>query len=176
MITTLNQIRENNPSVSGWKILLNNLDKKKADDEPLSIIKILDSNGLDDALWCLQSVKDQDKTIRLYAVWCARQVQYLMTDPRSISALDISERFAYGLATRWELNSAWENARSVKGSDVGCASASRRVAAMVEWAAANAATWAAAGVAAGVAAWASRAAGGTAMSRSQETELRRICT
>ena len=47
----------------------------------------------------------------LFAVRCARRVQHLMTDPRSIAALDIAERHAKGEATRFELvdafNSAW---------------------------------------------------------------------
>ena len=59
-----------------------------ADEEPLQFLTILESNGLDDALWGLRSTP-QDS--RLFAVWCARQVQHLMTDPRSIEALDVAE-------------------------------------------------------------------------------------
>ena len=41
----------------GWmEKLLSNLGKTAADDEPLSLITILDSNGLDDAPWCLRAV------------------------------------------------------------------------------------------------------------------------
>ena len=47
-----------------------------------------------------------DKTLRLFAVWCARQVQHLMTDHRSIAALDVAERYANGEATREELDAA----------------------------------------------------------------------
>jgi len=86
---------------------LQTLGKTKADDEPISIVQILDSNGLDDALWCLRAIKGHDREIRHYAVWCARQVKHLMTDPRSINALDVAERFADGLATEEERAAAW---------------------------------------------------------------------
>lgn len=106
MKTTLNKIRSHEPCADGWAKLLRHLGKTKADDEPLSIVTILDSNGLDDALWCLRAVEGRDREIRLYAVWCARQVQRLMTDPRSIAALDVAERYANGAATDAELTAA----------------------------------------------------------------------
>jgi len=107
MKTTLNQIRANQPCADGWEKLLRSLNKTKADDDPVTITQIIDSNGLDDALWCLRAVKGRDKEIRLYAVWCARQVQHLMNDPRSLVALDVAERFANGKATEAELVAAW---------------------------------------------------------------------
>jgi hypothetical protein len=104
--TTLNAIREHDPCTDGWKKLLARLGKTKADDEPLSLLTILDSNGLDDALWCLRAMPKHDKHWRLYAVWCARQVQHLMTDARSVTALDVAERHAHGKATDAELAAA----------------------------------------------------------------------
>ena len=47
-----------------------------------------------------------DKELRLFAVWCARQVQHLMTDERSINALDVAERHANGCETDEELTAA----------------------------------------------------------------------
>ena len=106
MKTTLNQIRDCSPCADGWSKLLKHLGKTCADDEPLSIITILDSNGLEDALWCLRATEGYDKEIRLYAVWCARRVQYLLTDPRSLDALDVAEKYAHGLASDDELKAA----------------------------------------------------------------------
>ena len=106
MKTTLNAIRACGPCSEGWKKLLKNLGKTAADDDLLSLITIIDSNGLDDALWCLRAVSGYGKEIRLFAVWCARQVQHLMNDQRSIAALDIAERFANGDATKEELSAA----------------------------------------------------------------------
>jgi len=112
MNTTLNQIREKSPCTDGWEKLLKSLNKTEADDEPLSLITVLDSNGLDDAVWCLESVKGQDRQIILYSVWCARQVQHLMMDKRSLDALDVAERYANGLANKKELAAAMDAARA----------------------------------------------------------------
>ena len=139
MKTTLNKIREHKPCADGWKKLLTYLGKTEADDEPLSLITILDSNGLDDALWCLRAVDGHDKEIRLYAVWCARQVQDLMTDHRSLTALDVAERYAHGQATDAELAIA----RDAAGATALAAA----------WDAARDAAWAAAWDTAWAAAW-----------------------
>ena len=48
----------------------------------------------------------------LFAVRCARRVQYLMTDPRSVAALDVAERYANGQATYEELRTAVDAAIS----------------------------------------------------------------
>ena len=164
MKTTLNKIRAHSPCHSGWEKLLKNLGKTKADDEPLALTTILESNGRDDALWCLRAVDGHEREMRLFAVDCARSVQHLMTGKRSLDALDVAERYANGLATQTELAAAWAAARAAAGA---AAWAAERGAA---WAAAGAAVeaaWAAAGAAergaAGAAAWdAERGAAGAA--------------
>ena len=166
MKTTLNEIREHSPCEEGWKKLLKSLSKTKADDEPVSIVQVLDSNGLDDALWCLRAVKGYDREIRLYAVWCARQVEHLMTDERSKQALVVAERHANGEATDEELAAAraaaWDAARAAAWDDAWAAA----------WDAAWDAAWAAAWDAAWDAAWAAARAAARA---AQEKELRRLC-
>lgn len=175
MKTTLNKIREHSPCESGWKKLLTNLNKTKADDEPLSLITILDSNGLDDALWCLRAVKGHEKEIRLYVVWCARQVQHLMTDKRSLKALDVAESFANGAATAAELAAtrvaAGDAAEIARAAAWEATWAAAGVAARAAAEAAVAATWAAAWDSAEAAVWvAARAATRVA----QEKEFRRV--
>ena len=111
MYTTLKKIRSHHPCKEGWKKLLQHLGKPFEDSEPLTILTVLESNGLDDALWCLRAVDGCEKDVRLFAVWCARQVQHLMADPRSIAALEVAERFANGAATSDELATARDAAR-----------------------------------------------------------------
>ena len=77
-----------------------------------------------------------DRTLRLFSVWCARQVQHLMTDPRSVAALDAAERFANGEAAAEELAAARDAARAA-------ARAAARDAAWAAWDAAEAAAGAA---------------------------------
>ena len=159
--TTLNKIRARSPCSDGWAKLLRHLGKKQADDEPLALGTILDSNGLQDALWCLRTVDGHQREIRLYAVWCARRVQHLMSDPRSIAALDVAERHAYGQATDDELAAARAAARAA-ASD-----AAEDAAEDAAWDAARDAAWDAARDAAWDAARdAARAA--------QEAEFRRV--
>jgi len=148
MKTTLNKIRACGPCENGWKELLRNLGKTQADDEPLSISTILESNGIDDALWCLQAVDGYQREMRLFAVDCARSVQHLMTDPRSIAALDVAERHADGLATDGELAAARDAAWAAAWD------AARDPARDAAWDAARDAAWAAAWGAARDAAWA----------------------
>ena len=89
-----------------------------------------------------------DAQLRLFAVRCARRVQHLMTDPRSVAALDVAERYAKGEATDEELKASWAAA-----SDAGAAAWAAERAAWAAASDAGAAAWAAA-EAAGAAAWA----------------------
>jgi len=145
MKTTLKKIREHSPCETGWKKLLNNLGKKKADDEPVSIAFILESNGIDDALWCLRAVDGYQREMRLFVVDCARSAVHFTNDERSIAAIDVSERYADGLASEDELTAARDAARAA-ARDAAWAAASDAA-----WAAARDAAWAAAGAAAGAA-------------------------
>ena len=163
--TTLNRIRAHGPCADGWAKLLKHLGKTHADDDPLPFATILESNGLDDALWCCRAEPQYAQEWRLFTVWCVRQVQHLMTDPRSLAALDVAERHANGHATDAELAAAGAAARDAAWAAV--------------WAA-GAAAWAAAGAAARDAAWAAVwAAGdaaGAAARDAQTIEFLRVIT
>jgi hypothetical protein len=175
MITTLEKIRAHRPCREGWEKLLRHLVKTAADDEPLEIATVLDSNGLDDALWCLRAVEGRDREIRLYAVWAARRVQYLMTDPRSVAALDVAERYARGEASDAEL----EAARAAAAAATARAAAARAAAGWAAEAAWVAVAASAAAAAAEAAAWETRTAAyissRDAARAAQADELRRIC-
>ena len=115
MKTTLKQIRAAGPcglhltedgERTGYLKLKHYFGKGYGDDTPISIATVIDSNGLDDALWCLRAVKGHQREMRLFAVWCARQVEPLMGDERSKNVLTIAERHANGAATDAELDAA----------------------------------------------------------------------
>jgi hypothetical protein len=128
-------------------------------------------------LWILTAIDApaNDKAQRLFAIWCARRTpmhdgrttSVLLTDPRSIEALEVAERFAHGNATKEELAAAGDAARAAAWAAAGDAAgaAARAVAWAAAWAAAGdaawdaawAAAWAAAGDAAGAAARAAQA-------------------
>ncbi len=119
-------------------------------------------------LWITDKTgRPDDRTLRLFAVWCARNTPLadgrksgdLITDPRSLAALDVAERFANGRASRDELAAARAAARDAT-----------RAAAWDAWAAAGDASRDARNAA--VAAWAARAAAREAADKAQATQFR----
>ena len=120
---TLNRIRAHSPCESGWTKLLKHLGKTQADDRPLSLLTVLESNSLDDALWCLRAVNGHEKEIRRFACQCALDVIHLWNAP------PIVKRY---------LKTGNEKLRAAAGD--------------AAWAAAGAAAWAAARAAARAAA------------------------
>ena len=124
--------------------------------EPVTLEAILANNGLDDALWALRCVPEVDRDAYLFAVWCARQVQHLMTDPRSLNALDVAEAFANGNATEAERDAVGDAARVAAWDAVGAEARAaawvavgvtvRATARYTVGAAARAAAWVAVGV------------------------------
>lgn len=171
IMITLQQIRDNSPCANGWKKVLVAKGPDMSARFPLA--EIIETNGFDDTLWCLRCLPEYNNLWRKYAVWCARQVQHLMTDQCSLDALDVAWRHSEGLATDEELNAAWATAR-VAAWDAAWATA---------WVAAWDAAWAAARDAAWATAWAAArvavgvdagAAAGAAAGALQEDKLQQI--
>ena len=107
LTTTLNRIWACNPCDEGKERALKAAGKDAPDDEPITYQQIIEAVGLEDALWCCQAEPRYNREWRLFAVWCARRVQHLMIDERSINALDVAERHAHGKATDEELAAVW---------------------------------------------------------------------
>jgi len=107
MKTTLNKIKEKDPCAEGWAKLLKGLGKTQADDEPLLIAKIIETNDFDDAMWATQAVEGHDRELRLFACWCCDQIAHLITDDRSKNAVSVERKFANGEATEQERAAAW---------------------------------------------------------------------
>ncbi len=125
---TLNQIRAHQPCQDGWAKLLRHLGKTKADDEPFPLAVVLDSNGLDDTLWCLRCLPEHDRLWRHFSVDCAEEVAHLLTDERSREALRVARRFADGLATYQELGAARDAALAAARDAAWAADAARAAA------------------------------------------------
>lgn len=179
--TTLAAIRAAHPCEDGWRKLLGHLGKTAADDESLPLLTVLDSNGLDDALWVLSKAMPDDRLARHFGAWCAEQVLHLFEagrpdDLRPRQAISVArddgataeQRAAAEDAARAAARAAAEAAAEA------AARAARAAAEAAQEDAAWAAAWAAwtaawaAGTAAEAAAWAARAAARAA----QEKQLR----
>lgn len=124
--TTLNAIRQFNPCSGSWKKALHFLGKTGPDDEPLALLTILESNGLDDALWSLRVLDAKyDNAMRLFACFCAKYSLDIFEkgypeDKRPRMAIETAERYAMGHATKEEMSSAsadaWDAARGAAWS------------------------------------------------------------
>ena len=168
--TTLNEIRAKQPCRDGWEKLLADLGKTKADDEPLELITILNSNGLDDALWCLQ-VKSLDRLSRHFQAWCAEQVLHIFETerPNDMRVRDQIAMLRNDNATEQERDAARDAARYAAGA---AARDARDAARDAAWDAARAAARAAAWDAARYAAWAAARDARNAAWDAQEKQLR----
>ena len=118
MYTTLNDIRAFNPCKEGWKTLLKSLGKTEADDEPLPLLQILESNGLFDALWCIRAVDGFESEKQLLAVAFAREVEHMLQDSRLLNAINVAEKHAKSLATKMELKEAWYSAHAANTAGI----------------------------------------------------------
>lgn len=141
--TTLNEIKRHNPCESGWKKLTKNLGgiRKYGKDTPVTLLQILDSNGLNDALWALRACNDE-RFARLLACDYAEHILHIFEsrypdDKRPRRAIEVSRRCADGLATEDELNAARDAARAARDAAWAAEAAAR--AAWAAWAAARAA-------------------------------------
>ena len=161
-LLTLNAIRARSIDESAWNKLLAHLGKTKADDAPLSMLTVLDSNGLEGTLRCLRCINGRDGAIRLLACDFAQEVAHLNPDPRVQAAIDVARRYAVGNATVRELRAAYDAAYdAARAAAANAAEAAAHAAAYATadaaWAAAEAAALAAE-AAADHAAWDARAA------------------
>ena len=147
--TTLRKIRDAKPCQDGWKKLYKHLGEIKAYgfDIPITFQQIIESNGIDDALWCLRTVPEHELLWRHFAVDCAEHVKHLINDERSIRALDVARRYALGQSSNQEVETAKAAARAAARA------AAKAAAKAAAWDAARAAAWDAARAAAWAAAW-----------------------
>ena len=124
---------------------------------PITLLQILNINGLDDALWALRACPDSDTFARLLACDYAEHVLPIFEtqypdDDRPRKAIAVSRRHAHGEATDAELSAAW----AAWDAAWYAAEAAARDAARAAWhaaGAAGAAAWYAAEAAARDAAW-----------------------
>ena len=114
-ITTLNKIREHSPCEDGWIKLLKHLGKTKADDEPLDLLTILESNGLDDALWCLRTLP-KEHHLMMHSLACdfaERALRFVTpSETRPAAAIAAKRAWLRGEITDEQLDAARDAARA----------------------------------------------------------------
>ena len=126
--TTLNAIYAHRPcginsrGESGFSKLLKYLGKTEADDEPLPLTVVMDSNGFWDALWCVRAVDSPEhKHSAWLALSFAEDARHLMHDERSVAELDVTRRYLAGEAPIDELIAARIAADAAYAADAAAA-------------------------------------------------------
>jgi len=182
--TTLRKIRECTPCEPGWEKLLRFLNKTSADDEPLDLLTILESNGVSDCVWAFRCAENNKPVYRLIAADFAESVLHIyeeeyQNDDRPRKAIQAARDYANNVIDKEELTSAWAAAEAAAeaaalDAALDAALAAARAAALdaaraaaldAAWAAAEAAALDAAGAAALDAAWAAAGAAARAAAR-----------
>ena len=141
--TTLAAIRAASPCESGWKKLLAALGKTKADNEPLDLLTVLNSNGLDDALWVMSFAMPDARLARHFQAWCAEQVLHIFeaVRPDDRRVRDQIKMLRRDDATKAERDdardAAWASAEAARASTWVSTWAAAREAAEAAWASAR---------------------------------------
>lgn len=141
LTTTLALLRQYGACADGFRKLLGHVGLDYPRDAPINLLTVLDSNGLDDTLWCLYATEqNSDKLARLFAADCAEAVLYLFErerpgDMRPRQAIEAARAFARGEidgstraaaeAAAWAADeardAAWSAARDAAGDAAGAA-------------------------------------------------------
>ena len=134
--TTLRAIRKHNPCKDGWEKLLASLGKTKADDEPLAMTSIVESNGLDDALWCLRALGPEHHKliVSLLCDFAERSLKFVPEgELRPAECLRITRLWIDGKATTEEVQNVCVRADGY-AADAAAAARAARVAADASYA------------------------------------------
>lgn len=117
IFTTFKKLREHGMDSARYKRLAKELGGvlKYGQDTPITILQVLDVNGLDDALWALRacdmSKKDEKRVHFLSCDYAEHvlsffEVEYLSDDNRPRRALEVKRRWVRGKAIDRDLESA----------------------------------------------------------------------
>ena len=118
--TTLNEILQYDPcgqepdddgSLEGFLLLKQTLGPDYGDDTPITLIQILESNGVADAIWALRCGMDERFARHLACDFAEHGLPIYEAkypgDNRPCNVIDVSRRFADGNATEEELSATW---------------------------------------------------------------------
>ena len=130
LTTTLRKLRTARACTSRYTFLRDALGPKYGDNTPINLLRILATNGPDDALWALQATEQNcDVAARLMAAdFAARALpawkEYAPKDDRPAKAIKASRDFARGRITVEQLSAAESAAWSAAGYAAESAAAS----------------------------------------------------
>ena len=127
LTTTLNLLHKAKACTARYEVLLATLGANYPMDAEISLLTILETNGIDDALWALRATaEDCEKVARLMVADFAESAlanwtKYYPNDNRPALAVQAARDFANGLIVREDLAAARSAAESAAWSAAGSA-------------------------------------------------------
>lgn len=118
LYTTLNKLKEKGACADGYRMLIKSLGSDFDKDKEISIAHIIESNGIQDAIWSLRATTiDSKQLIQHFALWCAEQVleiyeKYHPEDKRVRNCIETTKKYIKGEASLSELREARIAARA----------------------------------------------------------------
>lgn len=109
IVATLDEIRHYKPCANSWRAMLRHKGKIRPDKEIFPVSDVLDACGQNEALWCIDMI-GYKPLVRHYVADCCERIAHLLTDPRSLNAIQAARRYASGQSDRTELSRAWNDA------------------------------------------------------------------
>jgi len=114
LTTTLRELREKNACEPGMETLIASLGHDYGNDTPITMIQILNSNGLDHTHWALENTGGDigEKILNLAACAYAERTLHLFEwnfpeDKSSRQAIETKRKWVAGEASDDELAAAW---------------------------------------------------------------------
>ena len=118
-VTTLNAIRDKRPDKDEWNTLLAYLGKTTADDEPINLLTILESNGALFTLWALRAVEKHPEGDRVMRLMAADFAEIVLPDHENKCPGDDRPRKAIKAARDFANGKITEKERAVAGKEAG---------------------------------------------------------
>lgn len=120
LTTTKRLLREHGACKDRYRVLLEHIGQRYHDDQPITLLTVLASNGFFDTLWCLRAVPpeqeaERDRLAREVACDFAEHVLPIYeaaypNDKRPRQAIETARKYLQGLATEAELANARRDA------------------------------------------------------------------
>ena len=100
MKTTIEEIMKHSPCSRGIQKFKNKYERTSGE---VSFKEILESNGIEDAIWCLRVLSDCYLDVLKFKLKCARHVEHLDTSGNAKNYLNVLENLILDKQTREEL-------------------------------------------------------------------------
>lgn len=129
LYTTLNLLREHCACTEDYETLLRAVGLHFPKDDHIDLLTVLESNGLDDALWCLRATTEDSKSVSVsFSIFCAESVlpiweKHYPNDDRPRKAIEAAKSGDAAYAASCAAYAAYTASRAADVADAARAAA-----------------------------------------------------